>query len=54
MYDAVQTEQGFNLIMEKGLLKTLGGVNIDFRKQQWTGAGGFSIDPIHQSGGSCC
>jgi hypothetical protein len=50
----VQTEEGFDLIMEKGLLENMGGVSIDFRKQKWTNSGGFFINPARQSGGSCC
>ena len=52
--DAVQSEDGFDLIMEKALLNQLGGVSIDFVTYQWLGSKGFSVTPKQQGGGSCC
>jgi hypothetical protein len=40
--------------MEKGLLKNIGGANIDFVTHQWIGGKGFSVIPKSQAGGSCC
>ena len=52
--DAVQKEDGFDLVMEKALLNQLGGVSIDFVTYQWLGGKGFSVIPKHQAASSCC
>ena len=52
--DAVQSEDGFDLIMERSLLNQLGGVSIDFVTYQWLGGKGFSVIHKQPGGGSCC
>ena len=51
--DEVLNEKDFSLVIEKKLLRQIGGVAIDFRKNRWMGSG-FVVSPLHGGGGSCC
>jgi Fe-S cluster assembly iron-binding protein IscA len=50
--DEIQTEDSFKVIIERGLLGQLGGVNIDYRENRWMGSG-FFVRPIRTVPGSC-
>jgi Fe-S cluster assembly iron-binding protein IscA len=50
--DDIFQKEGFEVIVEKDLLKKIQGVNIDLQKD-WKGSQ-FLVNPIYQVAGSCC
>jgi Fe-S cluster assembly iron-binding protein IscA len=51
--DEVFKEAGFNLIMDKELIKRFGGVKIDFQSSRWFGSR-FFITPKNEADSACC